>query len=283
MKRFVRRVITKAPNVLDLWRFHLRNGAARAGLLRPNRRYTRFIVLGTARTGSNYLRGLLNAHDQVVAFGEVFRHYEEIGWDFSLVPETGAMRRQFQSDPVAFVEQRIYGNFPAHIRAAGFKIFYYHAQQPAWAPLWPHLEAQTDIKVLHVKRRNYLKTLLSRKRAFLTDEWVRRAPGSSQPVGPIAIPYEECLADFTKTRAYEAEFDGRFATHDRYDVMYEDLARNEAAEMRRILAFLGVPEKAVAPSTVKQSKSLPLSQAIANYAALKAQFAGTEWAAFFTD
>lgn len=268
---------------MDLWRFHIRNGATRAGLLQPNRRYTRFIVIGTARTGSNFLRGLLNAHRQVIAFGEIFRHYDEIGWDFSLVPETSGMRRQFQSDPISFLEQRVYGNFPGHIRAAGFKIFYYHAQEPAWEPLWPYLEAHTEIKVLHVKRRNYLKTLLSRQRAFLTDEWVRRSPGTAQPAAPIPLSYAECLEEFTKTRAWEAEFDTRFAAHDRYDVVYEELARDHPGEMRRIQAFLGVPHQDVAPATVKQSARVSLSDAISNYAELKEQFSGTEWAPFFRD
>ena len=39
-------------------------------------------MVGTARTGSNLVRGMLNSRDDVRAFGELFRSPGEIGFDF---------------------------------------------------------------------------------------------------------------------------------------------------------------------------------------------------------
>ena len=67
--------------------------------------YERFIVLGIARTGSTLLVELLNAHSQVMAFGELFRSPEAIGWD---VPpfinyQSPRMTALHCNDPVGFL------------------------------------------------------------------------------------------------------------------------------------------------------------------------------------
>lgn len=38
--------------------------------------YTRFVIIGRSRTGSNFLRGLLNSHPNIVCKSEEYR-----GWD----------------------------------------------------------------------------------------------------------------------------------------------------------------------------------------------------------
>jgi hypothetical protein len=54
-------------------RTSMRHLLADTGLLPGQLHYTRFLVVGRSRTGSNLLRSLLSAHPQVEAYGEVFR------------------------------------------------------------------------------------------------------------------------------------------------------------------------------------------------------------------
>lgn len=283
VRRKLQNISQKAPNLMDLWYAYLRNVSADAGILNGSTNYEKFIILGTARTGSNLLRGLLNSHRHVIAFGEIFRHKDTIGWDFAHLPQPDSMLSLFQNDPVKFLETRVFGHFPRHIAAVGFKIFYYHAHDDAWEPLWTYLVKQEEIKVIHMKRRNMLRTHLSRKRAMLTDVWITQQPNElKQSVGPISLDYEECLEEFTKTRDWEQQYDSLFKNHDRVDVFYEDLDEDYLNEMGRIQKFLGVNVTEVQPSTAKQSKRRPLSSSILNYSELKEQFTGTPWEEFFT-
>lgn len=265
---------------MDFWHFHFRNVAFNAGLMEKNTAYTKFIILGTARTGSNYLRGMLNSHRQVVAFGELFRDQDAIGWDFAHLPHSRGMLSLFQNDPTKFLETRVFGNFPKHISAVGFKIFYYHAHDAAREPIWTYLRDHEEIKVIHIKRQNILKSYLSKKRAMMTQDWVRQNPTTKSPNQPILLSYEECVEDFTHTRAWEQQYDAIFQNHEKIDVFYEQLSHDYVSEMRRIQDFLDVSYKPVEPKTVKQSNR-PLSSSIANYVELKERFAGTPWQEFF--
>jgi LPS sulfotransferase NodH len=185
-----------------------------------------------------------------------------------------------RQDPVRFLETRLFGRYPSAIRAVGFKLFYYHARDGHKASIWSYLRGRTDLKVVHLKRRNLLRTHLSRQRAALTDQWVNT---SGQPDSGVVVrlDYEECLRDFLQTRAWEEQCDQDFADHPMFQVEYESLVGDYPAETRSLQEFLGLEPRAVSPSTFQQTRQ-PLSAVIANYAELREKFAGTQWAEFFT-
>lgn len=273
--------IQKAKQVKNRTYPTLQKYALDAGLLPGDTRYTRFIILGRSRVGSNFLRGLLNSHHQIRVFGEIFQNKDEIGWAMPGYRQSSKDKQLFLQQPVEFVQKKVFHAFPPHIAAVGFKIFYYHASDEQWAPLWSYLRQDEAIKVLHIKRRNILKTHLSRQRAMQTDNWVNTS-GERARNSPLRLSYDECLQDFEQTRRWEEEYDAFFAGHDRLELIYEDLAASYADQMRRVQSFLGVPLQELAPETYKQS-SEPLSKAIANYDELKEKFAGAPWRQFFSD
>ncbi len=243
--------------------------------------YTRFVILGRSRVGSNLLRGLLNAHSQAVVFGEIFQNKQEIGWAMEGFPTNGRTKRLFLRQPVQLLEQKLWRNYPEGTTAVGFKIFYYHARDVEWTAVWDYLQQDANLRVLHLKRQNLLDVHLSRKRAMLSEEWVSTG-GTAVKVGAIPLNYDECLADFEQTRAWEREAETFFKYHPTLELLYEALTANTAHEMRRVQEFLGLDYETVQPQTSKQRKR-PLAQAITNFAALKAQFAGSPWAAFFEE
>jgi LPS sulfotransferase NodH len=147
--------------------------------------------------------------------------------------------------------------------------------------VWPYLRERTDIKIIHLKRRNLLQTHLSRKRAALTDKWVNTS-GRADSQAPVTLDYEECLKDFVQTKAWEEESERYFPHHSMLQVHYEGLASDYAAEARTIQDFLEVQPETVKPTTFQQTRQ-PLRSMIANYDDLKRQFRGTVWQEFFTD
>lgn len=252
--------------------------------IRPgNDSYTRFIVLGRSRVGSNFLRGLLNSHPEVAVFGELFQNPEIFDWAYPGHRTTKRILKMRKEQPVQFLEHQVFHRFPRRVQAVGFKIFYYHAQSNNWKPVWTYLKDHKDIRVIHIKRRNILETHISRKRAALSDVWVKnRNENRTRENGIFRLDYDECLEDFTQTRAWEREYDHFFAGHPHLEVVYEDLAADYSNLMERIQEFLNVSVQPVQPRTYKQSRHRS-SDDITNYAEMQERFRGTEWETFFDE
>ena len=243
--------------------------------------YVPFLVLGRSRVGSNLLRGLLNAHPQITAFGEIFRDPGCFDWDHTGYFQSSASHKLLARDPVRFLDERVFGRYPRTTGAVGFKIFYYHARDGSASSVWQYLRERRDLRVIHLKRENLLQTHVSRKRAALTSRWVNTT-GQPDAAESITLDYEQCLDDFRQTRAWERQGDDYFSGHLVLPVRYEPLAADPGAEATRIQEFLGIRPHDVVPTTTRQSHQ-PLSRTISNYAVLKEQFTGTEWERFFTE
>jgi len=275
---------SKLENTQRFFRLYLKSLALDFGLLKGHRHYTRFIILGTARTGSNFLRSLLNSNSRILAFGELFRFYDSIGWDlpdYDRFFQSRTLVSLMQEDPARFLEKRVFRKYPANISAVGFKIFYYHAQNDTRKDVWNFLRNREDIKVIHLKRNNTLRLILSLRIAHETDRWTD-IDGTEEKNHVISISYEDCLRAFTEKPKKEKQFDIAFQNHDKIDVLYEDLSYDYEKEMKRIQDFLGIQYEPLKPSTFKQAV-LSLSKAISNYFELKDRFRETPWIKFFED
>ncbi|MCB0121524.1 MAG: sulfotransferase [Caldilineaceae bacterium] len=275
------KAIGKARAVRSRTHPYLRNLALDLGVSAGSSTYTRFIVLGRSRVGSNFLVSLLNSHSRIKALGELLRDPANRTLDIPPSLQSISLLVSTPTNPVRFLQRAVFRTYPKHIAAVGFKVFYYHAQGEQWKSVWPYLREQQAIKVIHLKRRNILKTHLSRQRAALSDTWVN-TNGSSEGRGAIELSYDECVAAFTTTRAWEEQYDCFFADHPKLELFYEQLAEDWAGEMGRVQEFLGVEPERLTPTTYKQSTQ-PLAQAIANYGELKARFQSTPWATFFEE
>lgn len=255
----------------------LRHQAQDSGLLPASADYTYFIAIGGPRTGSTLLMRSLNNHSRIIGFGEIVKntdrypgHYHEFGHSQTL----------FERDPARFLQTKVYRKYPSPIGAVGFKIFYHHApRDTAWGrAVWEYLLDRPGLRVLHLKRRNLLKTFLSRKQAGLTGEYIKYS-GAEQAV--MLDPNEACEF-FEQTRAAEREYDAMFAGHPLFEVVYEELTRDYGAVMGGIQSFLGVDYEDVNPGTEKRP-SRPLTLQIENYSEMKDHFLGSPWEPFFTE
>lgn len=225
-----------------------------------HRRYVPFVLLGRSRTGSNLLHSMLNAHRRVRVVGEVFRRMA--GRDLDRVLDHAL------------------GKQPYYIRACGFKLFYNHPVDTKDPRLWTDLAALAELRVVHLTRRNILRTLLSQRIAIRTDRWRHVGRGDAGPAPRVTFTPQELAKRFEQTRRNERWAAERFADHPTLNLTYEDLVAAPEATLRQVTDFLGVDP--IAPrTTLSRQNPQPAAQLIANFAELEQAFRGSPWHAFF--
>jgi LPS sulfotransferase NodH len=271
-----------------------------------NSNVQRFMILGSARTGSNLLLSLLSSHPHIKTYGELF--------NLDMLPEASLL--EVLDDPVTFLRQRVYQNHKLEIAAIGFKMFYEHLTRGyfikpvdvsdaapqlrkkytqfssfiesnyAWEILderfrttWEFLRADQSLAVIHLQRRNMLHALISLKRAFVTSQWWSLKSGL-QKTPPVHLDPEECSRYFQELSNSAAEADAAFAEHPKINVIYEDLIEKQQDTLQRIFAFLKVPYKSVTTRMKKQNLASP-RETVDNYEQLKGYFRNTRWDVFF--
>ena len=271
-----------------------------------NTKIQRFMVLGSARTGSNLLLSLLSAHPHIKTYGELF--------NLDMLPKTSLI--EVLDDPVTFLRRRVYQDHKLEIAAVGFKMFYDHLTRDyfvklvdvsdaalqlkekytqfssfiesnyAWEILderfrttWEFLRADQSLAVIHLQRRNVLHTLISLKRAYMTSQWWSLKSGP-QAIPPVHLDPEECCRYFEKLSSSAAEADAAFAEHPKINVIHEDLIEKQQDTMQRIFAFLNVPYESVTTRMKKQNLESP-RETVDNYEQLKNYFRNTRWDVFF--
>ena len=270
----IRRKIQKLKSVVaDL--------ALERNLLTGNSDYTKFIILGRSRTGSNLLLNLLQSHQQIRLFYELFNndYNPKNFWDF-INQDLEDIWQMKQDHPIDFLEKLIFREMPKYISAVGFKLFYYHAQQGKERSVWNYLKDAKEIKIIHLKRKNLLKTYVSQEIALQTNNWVSKGKLHKINDTSINLDYSLVLKAFETTRRREQEAEQFFAEHQMINIIYEDIVKDYVKETKRIQDFLNIDYQPLSISTRKQSQK-SLAQQIHNYEYLKLKFANTPWSEFF--
>lgn len=249
-----------------------------------DRNFTKFIILGRSRTGSNFLASMLRSHGEVICFGELFHSVrrDTIFWDypgFEVTPEALALRER---DPLGFIDTRVFASVPRHVKAVGFKLFYNQAQDENWRSVWNYMKAQTSCKVIHLRRRNIVRVHLSEKIADKTQRWAILRDDDAHRDVAVELTFGECLKTLKHEREDSERYQRFFAGNDVLEVFYEELVSNTDAETDRIQRFLGVPRRQLRAKSRKQARQ-PLTTMISNYDELKQQCEGTALAEFLDE
>ncbi len=274
--------------------------------------HTRFVVLAHPRTGSTLLARALNSHPRIMCFGEVFNwvltyvSFAMEGYDESNADDLNLRTK----DPVAFLERRIFCQPPGMTSAVGFKLHYSHCSPPWGYPaLLDYLVQDKGIRIIHLRRRNMLKSLASGKIAAITGKYmsIRVATRLSSlpkafihPVrafrrarviiaqnvrrdrGPrrVTLSVEECKAYFEETKSAVKQHDGLFREHDKLSLFYEEILSARDDVFARAQSFLGVEPQMLTVALTKQSPD-NLRTILENYDELREAFADTEYSEFF--
>lgn len=245
--------------------------------------YTRFVIVSQQRTGSTLLQMLFASHSNICSLGELFNPREEIRKKSLKV----AKHLKPGDDPIEYLENYVYREYPEHIKAVGFKLFYDHARNSKWKPIWDYLSS-SRIRIIHLKRRNLLDRYLSLQLAKRSDEWIAFKGHSRSSSEPILLDPAKCLQDFHRCTWLQDEADNFFQANPKIELFYEDLSIDSHGECSKLQSFLGLELEELSTNMVKQTRKKK-SELISNYEELKQKFhlyeskgwAKKEWLDFF--
>lgn len=138
-----------------------------------------FVIVSSARSGSNLLVSYLRQVSGAACFGEILRGEfpTKPGWDKLVrrldLPE--AARDLHRHDLTAFWELFLAQGLRRR-RWVGAKVFYYHREED---PVWSRFEAP-DHRVLHLWRDSTFDQYVSRSLAVVSGEW-KAGDGGDEP------------------------------------------------------------------------------------------------------
>lgn len=243
--------------------------------------YQKYIILSSDRNGTNLLSGLLNSHPMITSHHECFRtEFFQTG-DHGGFIDRFLLRPYRDAFPIPFIHSYIYRWYSQKIRAVGFELFYKHARKEKSVNIWNFIRNSNNIKIIHLKRINLLRTYLSLITAYKTGLWLTIDRSQIHPIS-VHLSAKKCRAFFIMTDIYRNYFDTFFQHNKVLHVTYEHLVNNQNKEIRRILSFLHVPYQNLHCPLIKINTQ-SLKQSIQNYAALKHNFKSTKWSVFFEE
>ncbi len=237
---------------------YLYHGIWRQKLARTGHRdFDNFLVVGHARTGSNYLLAGLKSSSQIRVHGEIFAaHNREIGRRFG-----------WAMSPLRTGQA-------AGVRLVGAKVFYYHLTEDEWAQL---ASDRRITKVVHLTRGNKLRTLVSLEIARVTDEW--RQTGAAKPNERVKAELNTAtlLDSIREIERQEETARHRLAQTDMIELVYENLVSNPAEQFGRLAEFLGIDDIDPGAIALRKQNPGPVSDLIANYDEVRAVLGATEY------
>jgi LPS sulfotransferase NodH len=175
-----------------------------------------YVVVSSARSGSNLLVSYLRQVDRAACFGEVFRSEfpTKPGWT-KLVDRLGLPdgSARLHADDLSGWWDVVLGQGLQRRRFLGAKTFYYH--RPA-DRIWDRF-GQTDHRVLHLWRDATFDQFVSRALAVATAEWKAAEGAEEQELTPhIDFDRDAYLRYRKQQRADIAATRARYGSSDRY-------------------------------------------------------------------
>src|SRR5208283_5047833 len=166
----------------------------------------RFLIITTARSGSNQLVDYVNQSRVALCFGEIVKktyfesfvgtkHFKLVSECFSGIEE--AQKLQL-ADPEQFWEL-LSSRAPGNHRYVGAKLFYEHRERH---DLWREVFKRNPI-IIHLWRSRVLQSFLSLDRAMATKQWtVRRDKALIKRNPPLVFDEKRYLTyrDLSRTR-----------------------------------------------------------------------------------
>jgi LPS sulfotransferase NodH len=222
----------------------------------------RFAIIGNARTGSNFLLDGLKSSPSIKMYHEIFaEHNRKIGTDFDAILST---LFQYESKSTELV---------------GFKLFYNHLTDEEWNKLL----AYKDLKVIHLTRRNRLRTIISLEIAFKTGEWTRSGKSEGSEKKRLILEPSNLIKQLEQIEERESATRARFRNRQIMEVVYEKLIQSPTDVFASVSTFLGV--NGIDPSKIRLKKQNPesLKQLIINYYEIKAVLRSTRFAEYLDD
>ena len=219
----------------------------------------RFAIVSNARTGSNYLLDGLRTSPAVRMYHEIFAsHNRTVGKDFENILSTVY---QYESNST---------------RLVGFKVFYNHLTNEEWEKLVKCKE----LKIIHLTRRNRLRTVISLEIAFKTGRWTNASNKEGLKERRVSLDPVKLIKRLEQIEEGEAATRARFYDRPVLEVVYEDLVRSPREGFEAVGAYLGVD--GIDPGKIRLKRQNPerLEQLIINYHEVATALQNTRFAEY---
>lgn len=235
-----------------------------AGKIEGNDKYTKFIILTRSRTGSTLLIDCLDQERSVVAKGELLKYTNN--------------KELFKKI------KKIYCNYPDFIKCVGFKIFYYHPEHDHTKDVWRLLNGIEGLKIIHLKRKNVLRIILSSEIAHNMKAWIAAHSDSKDNINTkkVSLAPQYVLEKILQTKTWEEDIPKKLAGKEIINVYYEDIIRGNSKGMDKVCNFLGIKPLKL-KTVLKKQNPEKTSNLISNYDELKEYFRNTEWETLFVE
>lgn len=204
----------------------------------------RFALVGNARTGSNFLLDGLKSSPAIRMYHEIFAsHNREVGRDFEKILST------------------LYQYESRSTRMVGFKVFYNHLTDDEWEKL----AACKELKVIHLTRRNRLRTVISLEIAFKTGQWTKVGNSGGPKEKRVTLDPMKLLKRLEQIEEGEAATRVRFRDKQVLEIVYEELVQSPSKVFASVGAYLGVED--IDPGKIRLKRQNPegIEQLIVNY------------------
>ncbi len=222
----------------------------------------RFAIVGNARTGSNYLLDGLKTSPSIRMYHEIFAaHNRQVGTDFEKILSTVF---QYESRSIQMV---------------GFKVFYNHLTEGEWNKLL----ARDDLKIIHLTRRNRLRTVISLEIAFKTGQWTKSGTSSGLKEKRVTLDPSKIIKRLEQIEEGEVVARSHFRDRNILEVVYEELVQSPAVVFASVSSYLGA--NGIDPSKIRLRRQNPetLQQLIVNYDEVKTLLGSTKFAGYLDD
>lgn len=239
----------------------------------------KFIVAGIQRTGTTFIRTCIDSHPAVRCVGEAFKvknaRGKAYGGEHGYASYLDESRMRWLRHYVArkgMISEYLDSLYalPGY-EAVGFKLMYSHAKR--FPCIVPYM-LENNVSVVHVERKNVLKTLVSVITA--------RARGAHHSTKKVGVTQIELDATNLVQRLARIQADGQRWTEvfegkvPYIKVTYEDFVADRDAESAKVQAFLEVAPHPL-ESALRKLNPDDLSKIITNFDAVRAQLEGSEF------
>jgi LPS sulfotransferase NodH len=218
-----------------------------------------FAIVANARTGSNYLLDGLKSSPMIRMYHEIFAsHNRQLGKDYEKILST------------------VFQHESRSTQVVGFKVFYNHLTQEEWSKLvvW------RDLKVIHLTRRNRLRTVISLEIAFKTGRWTKSGSVDSLQKRRIQLEPAKLFGRLEQIEQGEMVTRLRFRDRPMLELVYEDMIRSPHETFASVSNYLGVDGMNPDKIPLKRQNPESLEQLIINYAEIEAVLKNTRFAEY---
>jgi LPS sulfotransferase NodH len=239
---------------------------------------TRFCILTSQRSGSTWLRSLLDSPPEIRCFGELFLYRPWSTWpDSRFLPFYEFRQKQRGLRPgitLGYLDGL--SHYPGEHQAIGFKLMY--NQLATFFPEILYELIRRRYKIIHMVRENQLDVLISQQRRKLTG--VAHTTSAEPPV----CVHLDVSRLWWQLRLHEAMVLSaraflRLIPLDVQEITYEQLQSSRDTTLTSISRLLGVQsDKVHYQSDMRKINTSGYRKCIANYEEVNARLCGTRFA-----